>query len=607
MLHPKKMADSMDNVGPIALLLASDPAAPDARSLQAMLSFFDIPWRSVSTGDVRDGRVAGYAHPVVLASAQALVELLHAGVGLASLCASAASVYVYGWKTDDSCQALLREISGDPQAAVRDIAPRALSVSMADEEAICGPLSGVTFNLEPGSAGTVLHLRPRDRRFASLASTPQGELFAALDFAGVRFYLDASPAILNIHQLCVSHFDVRESFSGAVATVLFLRNAFRDIWWQAPELNACLILDDLLLKERHGYFRYADLLRMIDRHRIAATVAFIPWNWRLRDQKAVELVRYNADRISVCIHGCDHGRNEFAIRSVAWLDARARTGKQRMNRLLMETEIHHDDVQVFPQGKFCPEAGAVLKQNGLLAAVNTEPAPLDHELNCTTIADQWGIANLRYGGFPIFSRRNIHGGVENFAFDALLGKPCFIAGHHDLFHSDGAELIGFLEKLHSLKWKLNWRTVESAICRSYKVKERSDATWVKMYAERLVLENSSNVSKNFSVVKDEGDLAHFKGLALDGQPCEYHHAGGQIQFTVKVAPHSQVSARCEYLRTDSSPASDPIAYRVKIALLRHVCIMRDSWVARSVLVNRSTLLAMKWAKQLSARRRHATL
>lgn len=601
----------MDNVGPIALHLASDPAAPDSRALQAMLSFFDIPWRSVRTGDVRDGRVGGsapgYAHPVVLASAQALVELLHSGVGLASLCASAASVYVYGWRADDSCQALLREISGDSQASVRNIAPTALSVSMGDQEAICGPLSGVTFNLEPGSAGTVLHLRARDRQFTSIASTPQGELFAALDFAGVRFYLDASPEILNIHQLSMSHFDVRKSFSGAVATVLYLRNAFRDIWWDAPELNACLIVDDLLLKERHGYFRYADLLRIIDRHRIAATVAFIPWNWRLREQKAVEVIRSNEDRISICIHGCDHGRNEFAIRSVAWLDARVRTGKQRMSRLLAETEIDHDDVQVFPQGKFCPEAGAVLKQNGLLAAVNTEPAPLDHNLNCTTIADQWGIANLRYGGFPIFSRRTVHSGVENFAFDGLLGKPCFVAAHHDLFHSDGIELIGFLEKLHGLKWRLNWRTVESAICRSYQVKKRRGDTWVKMYAERLVLENPSNVSKNFVVVKNEDDLASFKGVALDGQPCSYDHAGGQIRFSVSVAPRSQVSVKCEYLGTDSSPASDPIAYRVKIALLRHVCVMRDSWVARSALVNRSTLLAVRWAKQLSARRRHAAL
>lgn len=593
------------------MLLASDPASQDSSALGAMLRFFDIPSRCVSANEVRESGITGVApdcgHPVVLTSAQTLAELLRSGFELASICASAASVYVYGWKTDDACQALLRTISGDSQAAICNVGSGALSVSMADEEAICGPLSGLTIDLEPGSAGTVLDVRARERQFASIASTPKGDLFAALDVAGVRFYLDASAEVLNIHQLSVSHFDVRKNFSGAVATVLYLRNAFREIWWHAPELNACLIVDDLLLKERHGYFRYADLMRIIDRHRIAATVAFIPWNWRLREQKAVEAIRNNPDRISVCIHGCDHGRNEFAIRSVAWLNARVRTGQQRMSRLLAETGIRHDHVQVFPQGKFCPEAGGVLKQNGLLAAVNTEPAPLDHELNCTTIADQWSVANTRYGGFPIFSRRTIHCGVENFAFDGLLGKPCFIAGHHDLFHSDGMELIGFLERLHSLQWKLNWRTVERAICRSYTVKQCGGATCVKMYAERMVLENPSNVWKEFSILKDAGPLAGLKGVEADGQPRGYAKTGGQIRFTVSVAPRSQATVRCEYQGTDSAPASDPIAYRVKIALLRHICVIRDSWVSRSALLNRSMLMAMRLMKQLGERRRHAAL
>lgn len=596
-------------MGPLALLLDGDPHAPDARQLKAMLDFFEIPWHSVCAEQIRDGSAAalvqGHTRYAVLASAEALALIPRSDRGLLS---AAASVYIYGWKPTPACRALLRELSGDAEAEIRTLKAQPLSVSITDDsESMCGPLSGMTIQLEPGAAETVLTLRTDLPGFQAIASAPEGYLFAGLDEAGVRFFLDASPQVLHLHQLATSHFDVKKSFSGAVAIVLYLKHAFHDIWWHAPELNACLILDDLLLKERHGYFQYKELLRLIDRYRIAATVAFIPWNWRRREQKVVEAIRCNADRLSVCIHGCDHCPDEFAIRSIAWLDARVKTGQQRMRRLLAETGIHHDQVQVFPQGKFCPEAGAALKQNGLTAAVNTEPAPLDHELNCTTIADQWSMANLRYGGFPIFSRRTIRCGVENFAFDGVLGKPCLIAGHHDLFHSESGELVGFLEKLHSLKWKLTWRTIENAVCRSYKIRQSGGTTMVKMHGERLILENSTDAAKDFTVLKKIGDPAGFEGVTADGHLCGYEYADGQIRFTVHVAPRSEISVKCAYAGEMSSPAPDPMAYRLKIALLRHLSVLRDTWISKSGLMSQSTLLAMRALNQLGARKRQAVL
>ncbi len=106
----------------------------------------------------------------------------------------------------------------------------------------------------------------------------------------------------------------------------------------------------------------------------------------------------------------------------------------------------HDHIMVFPQGMFSPEAGRALKLNGIVAAVNTEVAPSGGAANDTKIADLWDVAIMKYGSFPIFTRRYLTHGVENFAFDALLGKPCLMVAHHEVFKDRGRELSGVHRK-----------------------------------------------------------------------------------------------------------------------------------------------------------------
>src|SRR5207237_3997303 len=110
-----------------------------------------------------------------------------------------------------------------------------------------------------------------------------------------------------------------------------------------------------------------------------------------------------------------------------------------------------------------PEVGRALKLNGFVAAVHTEVAPAQPAGNDTTIADVWSVAIMKYGTFPIFTRRYLDHGIENFAFDALLGKPCLIAGHHDIFRDHARILVDFVEHLNSLKWNLVCRPMGAAI------------------------------------------------------------------------------------------------------------------------------------------------
>src|SRR5262249_39930086 len=152
--------------------------------------------------------------------------------------------------------------------------------------------------------------------------------------------------------------------------------------------------------------------------------------------------------------------------------------------------IEADRLMVFPQGAFSPESGRALKLNGFVAAVNTEVAPIQRAANETKIADLWSVAIMKYGTFPLFTRRYPGHGIENFAFDGLLGKPCLIAAHHDVFRDHAQNLVDLVAGLNSLRWNLVWRPLGEAVRRSFTVRRLDNGTSIiRMFASSLVVEN----------------------------------------------------------------------------------------------------------------------
>src|SRR5437763_10142581 len=95
------------------------------------------------------------------------------------------------------------------------------------------------------------------------------------------------------------------------------------------------------------------------------------------------------------------------------------------------TGIRHDRIMVFPHGVFSEAATNVLRHTDFMAAVTNDIIGADSRPHTITIGDVWEIAVMRYNNFPIFTRRYPWEGIENFAFDALLGKPALIVIHHD--------------------------------------------------------------------------------------------------------------------------------------------------------------------------------
>ncbi len=599
------LADAPDTKSPVALLLRGGTASADDERLVTILDFFGIPWVALTSAQAADGDVssviAGLSRFSILTSASTLGEILPSGNGtmLPEWMGSAAAIFVYGFQSKDSGRHLLRVITADSEADIRSLGVQSMVASISpDFPGICGPMCGLQVPLQPGAAHAALTVKPTSRVFKSIIAAPEGQLFARTTVGKVPFFLDASESIVDIHQRAAIYFDVKKCFAGAVPLVMFLMDAFREICVAPARTNACVIIDDPLLQQRYGFLNFCELLQLMEKQNFATSIAFIPWNWRRSHRGTIADFQSNNQKLSICIHGCDHSGAEFATRAPGLLNGLLKTANFRMEGLRKKTGLAHDRVMVFPQGSFSPEAVTALKNNGFVAAVNTEIAPADNTANETTIADLWSVAILRYGQFPIYTRRYMHHGIENFAFDGLLGKPCFVVGHHELLRDHGKNLSDFIARLSSLHWNLSWRTVGDAVIRSYRMQRRDGAIRLKMFAEQTIFENRETIPLQMTVLKDEPGIKMIKNVTCNGENVNYSFADGCLQFLIQVAPESVADIRCNYHEVAVPPVADakPVVGRAKVAARRYLSEFRDNYLARNDLVLRAASAAKRLLK-----------
>jgi len=189
----------------------------------------------------------------------------------------------------------------------------------------------------------------------------------------------------------------------------------------------------------------------------------------------------------------------------------------------------------------------------------------------------------RYGGFSIYSRRYIDHGIENFAFDGILGKPCFIAGHHELFRDDGSEVTEFLRQLASLRWKLCWRTLGDAVCRSYSVRQDGGTIIVKMFAEQLRIENMEAVTLPIRVVKQEPQVVSLKDVTVNQDVVAYEYVDGCLRLIVDIPPGGTADIRCVYHEEpDAFSDYESVSYRLGVAVRRYLSELRDNYGYRDL-------------------------
>jgi hypothetical protein len=249
----------------------------------------------------------------------------------------------------------------------------------------------------------------------------------------------------------------------------------------------------------------------------------------------------------------------------------------------VRTGIRHDPIMVFPQGVFSSVCPDVLKRNGLLAAVNTEAVPVDPDGARTRIRDVWDVAIMTYSGFPIFTRRYAFHGLENFAFDLLLGKPCLIVSHHDFFREGGAVVIEFIEKLRSLNCCLRWRPLGEVIRRACRRRVSGEGVEeVEMYANDLVIVNPSDRVVEARVRKREKQADLVAEILSDGKGTAWTAEKDNLVFSENILPRSETRLKVVYREgAEAGRVGRSLRFELSVATRRILSEFRDEYLSRS--------------------------
>jgi hypothetical protein len=491
------------------------------------------------------------------------------------------SVFVLSEKDPNPLTQLARQLTGDANASLGRVNQGTEWVVANEPAEFCRSMSGVRL-IATDDADSALVFDETKTSATKIITTQIGTALVRLEFHGVPVFLSTSGIIDVEAPLPARVFDIRTHFLAATPAVLYVKWAFAETCWQPPETGACLVIDDPLLKPRYGYLKYQQLLNLMERVNFSTSIAFIPWNWNRSARKIVRLFRENPQRLSLSVHGCDHTGGEFGSRHHGRLAWKSKQATQRMARHHSRTGLPNDPVMVFPQGVFSEAAMAVLKRGNFLGVVNSEVISTDPQPRPIRIADYWSVAVMNYSDFPIFTRRYPWAGVENFAFDILLGKPCIVVVHHNDCHDECRHVVAFMERLNRLNAKLRWTSLAEVVRRSFRQREISpDVMEVEMFGSEVRLENPSGAAKIFRCSKQESAPVTIKAIRAAEQPLPWTVSGNHISFEVTLNPGESRTVTITFAEPELAAfAGESLRYKVRAMVRRYLCEIRDNYVMR---------------------------
>lgn len=560
----------------LAIILHEGSAGSREVRLARILDFFGVTWKMTLASELTD---VG-SECVVFGSIRALATALgHQSNDSRSISPSAFYAFV-----DDQrslCLSALRSLLGHAEVALEEPADGALSMRISGDFAdLAGPMAGLDFPLRLNKEDALLTGVSATADFLPVISAGDSPVFVRFKHQAGFVFFCTSSQMVDIDQLVPKGFyDVKQHFCAVVPLVMFVKYMFRQVGWQPQELGACLIIDDPLLKRKYGFCDFSKLRQLMQEHQFTTNIAFIPWNWRRTSRAAGEFFNDKSGPFSVSIHGCDHTAGEFATTATDVLNRRALLARNRMQTHRARTGIQHCSIMVFPQGAFSSVCPQVLKHHGFLAAINTEINPVDIQNARTRISDVWDVAIMAYSDFPIFTRRYAFHGLENFAFDLLLGKPCLIVAHHDSFKDGGAALIGLIQKIASLNCRLRWRPLGDVIRRACR-RRFAEPEQLEMYGAELLVSNSSDQSIDVRIRKKMSQQDLPCEILCDERPTAWAAEAEHLIFGESIAPHSE---RCfKVLFPEAAAANSErrsLRFEATVAARRILSEFRDEYLS----------------------------
>jgi hypothetical protein len=358
--------------------------------------------------------------------------------------------------------------------------------------------------------------------------------------------------------------------------LLFLRGSFGDRCWHPVARTAQLLLDDPLLVHRYGYVDFDRMLDSITRAHYSTTLAFIPWNsWRTT-KHAVQRWLTPSSGLSLCVHGCDHTRREFADSDAGYLYGKAMHSLRRMQKQKADTGADFDPVMVYPQGFFSTAALTALRQADYLAAVNTSLLAVDHESDTTNLGDALLPATMYSSGFPLFQRHPPHRSID-FAMDLFLGKPALAVRHPIDFRDGYAQLERFFTDLRHRAPDLTWQPLSEQFMRCCLHRTLDDDSQaIRFFTRKFQFARGQSGSCCIRLCKFEPNHDLVRQVLLDGNPVDFDFAKNDLCLEIRIDDSDQHMVEIiDQPHVHTASRRDGVLYRSRVLARRLLSEVRD--------------------------------
>jgi len=378
---------------------------------------------------------------------------------------STVPVLVYGFRPCTEHSKLVSTLSGGVLKGLTAVTDGSkYAVSENTDRNITGSFSGLKFGSANCLLDSTFSATEKSAPPAPAVSIGGEDLFirCGKTDSGHGIYLLGVAGVADINREVNSIPAAASLFSSLICFMLFIRSACGTKCRLPVNPYACVIIDDPLLRPHYGFVNYRNLLKDMQHHNYSVSVSHVPKNSGLTKKCTADFFKKHSERLSICVHGCDHVRGEFSSVNEKVLHRLSSTALNLMSKHESEKGVVWDRVMVFPHGRFSVAALKVLQQYGITAAVVSVDAIVtgknpagERKQTHHKLAEFLSPAVTAYGGIPLFLRRYPKQ-MEDFAFDMLLGRPLIITTHHQDFRDGASKLNSFIDRLNIMEPGLRW-------------------------------------------------------------------------------------------------------------------------------------------------------
>jgi hypothetical protein len=457
-------------------------------------------------------------------------------------------------------------------------------------ERICEAFSGLSFGPVNRTNDHVLRPNGADVDVENLIAIDGQAFMASVKVGGAEVLFVASEGLVEVNDE-VEDARVTKFFSRFVPHAMALRYAAGERCWRPCKAFASVIIDDPVLRRTFGFLKFESLRKLADQHTFHTSIAFIPHNFRRSSIRVTRMFIEDASHLSICFHGNDHTKAEFASTDRAFLNALLSSAEERMRIHHERTSLRCDRVMAFPQGNFSIEAMEVLKSRNFYAAVNRVRHPRGQETHLT-IGELAQPAVLRFGGFPLFIRNPIEETRDHdIAFNLFFGRPILIGEHHDTF-KDPQALVEVASRVNSMAPGVRWSNLEPLVCESVLMRREDENTYqVRAYSSVVRVTHDSTSKRRYLVMWPEGAKDDsIDQVLMDGAPYGASNIdGSEMQLLAEIAPGCSSTFSVVYRNTHPTAKSLGLIWNVRAFLRRRLSEFRDNYLSR----NRHLLAASK--------------